>query len=271
MTRSLSLHPLNALDASPAELIDIAGRLDVGLVCLFTYVPESAAGLYPLVRPEDVPTLQQALDDKGVRVCNLEVFPLDRDGLPDDLLPGLETGAQLGASKATAHIHEIESEQQAVDRFAAFAERATSFEITAGLEFHNFSAVRDVGTAERIVRAAGGGSLVLDTLHLVRGGGTAADAARVADLAGYIQLSDGPLEIAPEQRWREAVSERALPGTGALPLLEIIRPLTASAIYEVEVPQSVARKSGVGAYERCRRSVEAGRRLLQTIDEQVAA
>lgn len=271
MTRSLSLHPLNALDASPVELIDIAGRLDVGLVCLFTYVPESAAGLFPLVRTQDVSTVRQALDHTGVRVCNLEVFPLDRDGLPDDLIPGLETGAQLGASKATAHIHEIKSEQQAVDRFAAFAERAASFGITAGLEFHNFSAVRDVDTAERIVRAAGKGSLVLDTLHLVRGGGTAGDAARVADLAGYIQLSDGPLDIAPEQRWREAVSERALPGVGALPLVDILRPLAASAIYEVEVPQSTARKNGVDPLERCRRSAEAGRRLLQAIDEQVPA
>jgi len=271
MARRLSLHPLNALDASPLELIGIAGRLGVELVCLFTHVPEAAAAFYPVVRAADVPAVQGALDGANVRLCNLEVFPLDRDDGIDHLLEGLETGTRLGASRATAHIHDVDSEQQAIDRFAAFAARAAGFGIVAGLEFNNFSAVRDVAAAERIVRTAGRGALVLDALHLVRGGGGPADAARVADLVDYIQLSDGPLEVPPARRWHEAVSERQLPGDGAFPLLDILRPLRADAVHEVEVPQSAARKSGVDAFERCRRAVEAGCRVLRMIDEEVSA
>lgn len=271
MVRSLSLHPLNALDASPVELIGIAGRLGIELVCLFTHVPAAAASFYPVVSAADVPVTQAALDAAGVRLCNLEVFPLDRDDGLDELLAGLETGARLGATRATAHVHEIDGEQQAIDRFAAFAERAAGFGVTAGLEFSNFSAVRDVGAAERIVRAAGRGALVLDVLHLVRGGGGPADAARVADIAGYVQLSDGPLEIAADRRWHEAVSERQLPGDGAMPLAAILRPLATGAIYEVEVPQAAGRKSGIDPFERCRRAVEAGRRLLHIVDEEVPA
>lgn len=269
MARSLSLHPLNALDASPVELIGIAGQLGVKLVCLFTHMPEAVAGFYPVVRAADGSATQAALDAEGVQLCNLEVFPLDLDGGLDHLLAGLDTGARLGATRATAHVHDINGEQQAIDRFAAFAERAAGFGITAGLEFNNFSAVRDIAAAERIVRAAGRGALVLDVLHLIRGGGNAADAARVAEIASYVQLSDGPLDIAPDRRWHEAVSERQLPGDGAFPLAAILRPLSADAIFEVEVPQATARKSGVDAFERCSRAVEAGRRVLHIVDEEV--
>jgi sugar phosphate isomerase/epimerase len=271
MARSLSLHPLNALDVDPAGLIAIAGRLGVGHVCLFTHVPEAAAGFYPMVGPADVDGVRHALDGEGVRLCNLEVFPLDQDGPLDHLLAGLETGARLGATKATVHIHDVAGEAQAIDRFAAFADRAAGFGITAGLEFNNFSAVRDVAAAERIVRAAGRGALVLDALHLIRGGGGPADLARVADLVGYVQLSDGPLEMPMEGRWAEAVRDRLPPGEGEFPLAEIVRASPLDAIYDFEVPQSTARKAGVDPFERCHRVVEAGRRLLQTIDEELPA
>ncbi len=98
--RPLSLHHLNALDATPVELVRIAGQLEVELVCLFTHVPDAAAAFYPRVGPADVAGVAGALDASGVRVCNLEVFPLDRDGL-DHLGEGLETGARLGP-RATA-------------------------------------------------------------------------------------------------------------------------------------------------------------------------
>ena len=271
MVRALSLHPLNALDASPRALIEIAGALGVELVCLFTHVPEAAAGRYPEVARADVPAIRGALEQAGVRLCNLEVFPLDRDDTPERFVPGLETGALLGASKATAHLHDVAGEQQAIDRFAAFAELAAAHGIVAGLEFNNFSGVRDVASAARIVRGAGRGALVLDTLHLVRGGGGAADAAAVADIVGYAQLSDGPRDIPPDRSWHEAVSERQLPGEGSFPLDAILRPLRTDTVFEVEVPQGTARKAGVPPHERARRAVEAARRVLAALDMAVPA
>lgn len=271
MARALSLHPLNALDARPTELIEIAGELGVMLVCLFTHVPEEAAGRYPLVTAADVPAVADALAKAGVRLCNLEVFPLDRDGALDRLAAGLEVGAALGASKATAHIHDADGEQNAIDRFAAFADLAARHGIVAGLEFHNFSGVKDVATAARIVRGAGRGSLVLDALHLMRGGGNAEDVAAVADLVGYAQLSDGPEHVPADRRWYEAVVERQLPGEGSLPLDAILRPLGKDIVFEVEVPQTAARKAGASPLERARRAVEAAGRVLAALDDAVAA
>ena len=77
----LSLHHLTALDASPAELIGIAGALGCTHVTLFTHVPEAARHVYPMVTAEAVAELRAALDRSGVTLCNLEVFPLDSDDL----------------------------------------------------------------------------------------------------------------------------------------------------------------------------------------------
>ena len=49
----LSLHQLTALDASPRDLIDIAHRLGVASVCLFTHIPEAGRGHYPPVGIDD--------------------------------------------------------------------------------------------------------------------------------------------------------------------------------------------------------------------------
>ena len=262
MPIALSLHQLTALDASPLELVAIAGGLEVEFVCLFTHVPEAAAGRYPFVHRADVESLRAALDEHGVRLNNLEVFPLDHAGSGDEFEPALAIGAELGASRATAHVHNIASEQEGIDRFAAFAAQAASHGLIAGLEFNHFSAVTDLGAAARIVCAAGLGSVVLDTLHLVRSGGTADDVALAAGLIGYAQLSDGPAVMPGNKRWREAVAERLPPGEGDFPLAMLLASLAPATLFEVEVPQSAALNAGVPALDRCRRAVDASRALL---------
>lgn len=264
----LSLHQLTALDASPRELIDIARRLRVDSVCLFTHVPEPALGRYPLVDQSEIGELRAVLEGAGVTLENLEVFPLDRNGPREEFESGLAVGAALGATRATAHIHDISNEQEAIDRFGDFAERAARGGIVAGLEFNNFSAVRDIRSGERIVRAAGRGSLVLDMLHTVRGGATAADVAQAADLVGYAQLCDGAADLPADGRWREAVSERLVPGEGDFPLIDLARPLGTEILFDVEVPQTSARKVGIPPFERARRAVIASRVLLDRLDEE---
>src|SRR3546814_3157104 len=73
--KRLSLHHLTALDATPAELATIAGRLECQHITLFTHVPEQARAMFPCVMPDDVPALSDALASANVSVCNLEVFP----------------------------------------------------------------------------------------------------------------------------------------------------------------------------------------------------
>lgn len=261
MAFPLSLHQLTALDAAPDRLIRIAGALDCASVCLFTFVPEQARHIYPLVGPADVPTIAEGLADAGVTLCNLEVFPLDRDGDLERFAEGLEVGAALGAQRATAHIHDADG-SRATARFHAFAELAAGYGIEAGLEFNAFSAVNTAADAMQIVRAAGRGSVVLDMLHLVRAGESAEDVAAMADLIGYAQICDGPATVEEAARWREAVGERTLPGQGDFPLRAILAALRPDTFIEVEVPQSAARKAGVTPEDRAKRAVAAARTIL---------
>ena len=258
----VSLHQLTALDAKPIDLIDIAGRLACDHVCLFTHVPEQARHIYPVVGEEDVAGVRAALAGAGVSLFNLEVFPLDRDDGLDRFAPGLAVGASLGAKRATAHIHEADTLDIAVARFGAFCDLASSHGIEAGLEFNRFSAVADLTGAAEIVRQVGRGSVVLDMLHLIRAG-EGVDAVRAnADLVSYAQISDGPMAIAPDQRWREAVSQRALPGDGEFDLETILAQLGEDIVLEVEIPQKEMLKMDVNTDERCRRAVEATRALI---------
>ena len=258
----LSLHHLTALEASPVELVQIAARVGCTHVSLFTNVPQRARHIYPCVNRIDIPAVAAALSAAGVQLHNLEVFPLDRPGELEGFEEGLEIGSMLGATRATAHIHATNPDQ-AVSLFSAFALYAASFGIVAGLEFNAFSAVKDVATAAAIVRAAGAGSLVLDTLHLMRSGGGLADVAEVADLVGYCQLSDGPELLGNAERWHEAISERALPGESAFPLVALVQQLDCETMMEIEVPQDAARAAGANAQERAARATIAAQRVLR--------
>jgi sugar phosphate isomerase/epimerase len=262
----LSLHHLTALDASPAELIGIAGALGCTHVTLFTHVPEAARHVYPMVTAEAVAELRAALDRSGVTLCNLEVFPLDSDPDWQGFERGLAVGAALGARKATAHIHDAD-ESSSVSRFARFCDMAAAYGIEAGLEFNAFSAVKTLPAAAAIIRATGFGSLVCDMLHLFRSGGTPQDVASAAGLIGYAQLCDGPASLPDEARWHEAIRERLLPGHGAFPLREAVEALRTGTVLEIEVPQTAARKAGVPPLDRARRAVRAARHLFDRMEE----
>lgn len=260
----LSLHQLTALDAPPARLVELAGQAGCAHVCLFTYVPEAARGRYPLVTAADVPDLHARMADAGVSLCNLEVFPLDGREDFDGFAKALETGAALGATKATAHIHEVSGRQEAAARFAAFCDLAAPYGIVAGLEFNAFTGVADIVSGAAIVRAAerANGQLVCDALHLFRNGGSVADLAAQADIVGYAQLSDGPLSRPREEWWPEAVRSRALPGQGELPLVELVAALREGTVIEIEVPRADDAKAGMDAAQRVERAVAATRAVI---------
>ncbi len=263
---ALSLHHLTALELDPCQLVEQAGREQCDHICLFAYVPDAARKFYPQVGREDVADLRACLDVHGVTLCNIEVFPLDGHEDRDGFARALETGAALGAVRATAHLHDVSDQSIAVDRFGAFCDLAVRFGVTAGLEFNAFSAVADIGSASAIVRAAdrSNGELVCDALHLFRNGGSPRDVAANADLIGYAQFCDGPLQQEREAWWREAIGTRAYPGEGAFPLISMAEALRAGTVVEVEVPRKDDAKAGIDATTRIARAVAATRAVLDS-------
>jgi sugar phosphate isomerase/epimerase len=267
----LSVHQLTALDAMPASLIELAGQNGCAHVCLFTHVPQVAQGRYPLVTKAHVPDLLACMEGEGVSLCNLEVFPLDGDEDFAAFERGLETGAALGATRATVHLHNVTGPAESIDRFSAFCDLAAQFGIVAGLEFNAFSGVCDIASAAAIVRAAErtNGQLVCDALHLFRNGGSVAQVMTHADIIGYAQLSDGPLSRPREEWWSEAVRSRELPGEGELPLVDFVAALRDATVIEIEVPRAFDAKAGMDADTRVRRAVEASRAVIARADEAV--
>jgi sugar phosphate isomerase/epimerase len=265
----LSLHHLNAFDASHADMIRMAGAFGCEHVCLFTYVPEAAKHLYPCIQPEDVAMLRAVQREAGATLCNLEVFPLDgrEDWAAFDR--ALETGAALGATRATTHIHDAPDHATAVERFGRLCDLAAPYGISPGLEFNAFAGVKDIRTATAIVRDAArpNGAMVCDMLHLIRNGGGPDDVAAAADIIGYVQISDGPLVLPEKDWWHEAIRERALPGEGEFPLVEALRHLRPGTVIDIEVPQTALRKAGMSAHDRIGRVVEATRRILARLPD----
>ena len=264
---ALSLHHLNALDASHADLITIAGALGIDHLCMFTYVPQSVRHLYPCIQSDQIALLRDVQAAAGATLSNLEIFPLDGKEDWAGFAHGLEIGAALGATRATTHIHNAADHDTAVARFAAFCDMAAPYDIAPGLEFNAFSSVRTIQAASAIVRDAArtNARLVCDTLHLVRNGGSPPDVAAAADIIGYAQISDGPLTRPEAEWWHEAIRERALPGEGEFPIAEILRLLRHDTVIDIEVPQTAARKAGMSAQERIGRVVAATRRVLATV------
>lgn len=261
----LSLHHLTALDATPAELVEMAARLGVDAVSLFVDMPAAARRHYPMVEPAGAVALARRLSDAGLRIGTLEVFALDDDADPCRFEPALAAGALLGGRRATVHLHGCDPAAAAA-RLAAFAAVAARHGIVAALEFNAFSAITCLDAAVSVVRAAGVGEIVLDCLHFARSGGSDAGLGAAAGLVRHMQLCDGPAQ-APEAAsgragWQEAIAERMLPGHGAFPLADWLSRMPPDCCFDVEVPQASARRAGVPAAERARRAVEATRDLL---------
>ena len=102
-------------------------------------------------------------------------------------------------------------------------------------------------------------------MHLVRSGSGAKDVAELdPDLIGHVQLADAPLVPTIPDYMEEACFERMIPGTGELPLVDILAVLPRDVVIGLEVPLRSQADAGVGPHERLGRCVEAARRLLDT-------
>jgi sugar phosphate isomerase/epimerase len=105
--------------------------------------------------------------------------------------------------------------------------------------------------------------VLIDALHLWRSGGTPADVAGLDPrrISAYVQLCDarGPRPATGALR-QEARGGRHYPGTGDIPLAQILDALPEGLPLAVEVPR--AQDAGLPVIERARRAGEATRRFL---------
>ncbi|RYF96386.1 MAG: sugar phosphate isomerase/epimerase, partial [Caulobacteraceae bacterium] len=195
MPRALSLHHLSNLDITAPELIRAAHGAGFSHVCLFTMGWPSPDFTFPVIGPG--PLLDEtraALKDTGVKVFNTDAPFLWPDVDVSRYEQGLEIAASFGATNATAVIGDPDF-ARATDNFGKLYELAKSYGVHACIEFMMMGTVNSIQDAERMAKAAGAdvGSITVDTLHLIRTGGSAADVAKLdPKMIGNVQINDGP-------------------------------------------------------------------------------
>ena len=268
----LSIEPLSVMGLPPVEFVELAADLGLQFVALSLSAMPNPYG-YPSFSLRDDLALRHAtvaaLRDRGVTVSLGDGFVL-RPGMEMRELAGdVAVMAELGAQRVNTVTFDPDL-NRSVDQFGVLAEMAAEAGMETTLEFSTGLTIADLSTALGAVRAVGRPDfrLLIDTMHLVRSGSGPADVAALdPELIGYVQLSDVPLVPTIPDYMEEACFERMVPGTGELPLLELLDALPRHLVIGLEVPLRSQADAGVGPHDRLRRCVDATRQLLAQLDE----
>jgi sugar phosphate isomerase/epimerase len=186
--------------------------------------------------------MRQMLDDHGLELTDVEAVGDWLGHTPTDLPRWLsavysaetylEIAAELGAATVVAvHFGAPATIDHAAERFAELSARAAERGLAIALEYPAFATIHDLETTAEIVSRAGrtNGGIVFDTWHHRRGG---SDAQNLSKLDGAqvfsVQLADGARQ--PVGSLLEDVQHRAMPGTGELDLVELVRELDARGV-----------------------------------------
>lgn len=256
---------LSLLELEPDELVRVAAGAG------FDFVGVRVRGATPAETIADMrpgsPMSRAVLDalaETGAVVRDIEFLSLDGRTGREEWLPMLEAGAALGATTLSLAGQDPEA-RRLTETLGELVRDAHEFGIVPTLEPISYNAVSTVSTAARIAAGAGAGVL-LDPLHIQRGGGSVADVAALdPSLVPVLQLCDAPLvtpealEIsAPlprgmtadgEPRKVEARTLRLPPGDGELPLSELLNAVAPGLPLSVEVPNApLVERLGVAGY-----------------------
>jgi sugar phosphate isomerase/epimerase len=257
--RAICLDHLSLSDLTALELIEVAAQLDCAAVSLFV-TPLPLGPCRDLVNDAAAKAeVVHALRSNGLSVGIVEPFMLD-DAIDWDLFERTAAlTAELGGNVNALCFDKDRPRLEA--SLVRLAEIARSEGSRMVIEGFTLSTVRTVGDALRLAELAGRDvGLTIDTLHVVRTGGSWGDIALVPpDRIVHVQLDDGPL-APPADLYLEATRERLPPGHGEFDLAGLIPLLPANARIAVEAPFRAP--AGATPLDRGRIIVEATRKLL---------
>jgi sugar phosphate isomerase/epimerase len=155
--------------------------------------------------------------------------------------PTLAAAGELGARFVGVISYEADL-GRAAELLARLAGRAEAYGLSCLLEFMGFSGIRTLADARTVVDRSGAANahVLVDALHVARTGTSVDELARLEPrylpMAQICDAAHGDVEHDPVKARAEAVSARLDPGTGVLPLHDVIRALPAAIPLSVEVP-----------------------------------
>lgn len=250
MNIELGLAHLTALNVAPPDLAVAAARAGFSSIGVRVHPATHGETRHPMeAGGAMVAETVRRCRDLGVRVRDVEVFSLDGIRRPQEWLPVLESGAELGAEVLNVIGADPEPERLR-ESLSMLVQDAAAFGIRPSVEPISYQHVSTVVSARELAEATGAG-VMLDVLHFVRAG-QSVDALRnlPAELVTVVQLCDGPAGVptitAPARmplgqstdgmpRQLESRAKRLAPGDGVFPLAELLHVLDGVPI-SVEVP-----------------------------------
>lgn len=152
------------------------------------------------------------------------------------------------------------------DAFAGITAMAAERGMRTTIEFAPSLTVSSLPRALEALDAIGDPRLrlLIDTMHLARTGGTAADLAALDPaLIDYVQLCDAADPPACESYFEESMFERRAPGDGAIDLPALLAVLPRDRVHSLEVPERGKARAGMSAHERLGACVDAARAMLR--------
>lgn len=249
--RILTLHQLSLRDTDPVQLVETASAVGFPFVSVFLHPPAPQLDIFPRLQSgAQTAAFRDALHANGVQVHNIEALPFSGRTDPAAFLPVLDHAAEIGARRATVLVYDRDL-SRASDRLSTTCEAAAARNIAISIEFMAFSALGTVAEAADFVRRNRDAnlSLLVDPLHLARTGGSVVELAAVGDTIGALQFCDATSD-APEDRFREAVEDRAIPGEGDLPLQQFLDITDPALPLDVEVPLLRLQQQGLDPVAR---------------------
>jgi sugar phosphate isomerase/epimerase len=270
----LGIGLLSVFGLPPVELVDLAA--DLGCQYISTGVrglPLAPLGYEPYSLKDDSAlrtNLLSAMDHRGVTISLGDGFLVLPETEMSKLAGDLDVLAELGVPRI--NVVSLDPDlRRTFDQFGALTELAAQRNIATNVELVPGLTVGDLPTALAAREHVGSNDfrLLIDPMHVVRSGSTAADIAAVDPAhIGYAQLNDttvAPRSDMSNNYMEEAMFERMVPGEGELPLHDILSALPDHIVIEIEVPRRSLAMAGVSPIDRLRPCVEAARRLLAEI------
>jgi sugar phosphate isomerase/epimerase len=234
--RLVSLAAGTVPDVGPADAISVAAEAGFPAAGIWVDASTWTAATTKSVRDR--------LRDTAVTALDVEPVILGRGADAGDRL--VDAAAELGARHVLVASGPA-GRPEVLERFVSLCQRAAPAGVTVVLEFLPIFTVGSLSAAVQIVQEAAqpNGGVLVDTLHLARSGGTAADLrALPAELLPYLQLADAPAGAPPPEELREeALHGRLLPGDGKLPLVAVL-----AAVPDVPISLEVRSRALMDAY-----------------------
>jgi len=259
----IAIEYLSVFGLPPVEFVHMAAMLGCSSISTgLTGLPLDSLGYAPFSLRDDASLRQDmraAMDDYGVAISLGEGFyivpRMDWDAIAVDL----DLMCDLGAAQINT-LGLDPDQQRTFDELAKLAGLVAERGMQTTLEMMPGTAVGHLEAATAALQHVGRSDfrLLIDTMHLVRSGAGALDIRSLDDdTIGYAQISDSVVIESLNDYIEAATFERMIPGTGILPLADIVAALPETVPLGIEVPMRSLAQAGVGPVDRLRPCVDA--------------